>query len=893
MKKSLSYSLGTFAVIVMAVAQILPSAARADVTYLGMINMPGRSTDATTDSTRLPDHIAQNSLNGYGSAIAYTGTGHLFGMLVDRGPNAIPYAGGQPVDNTVNWHNRIQLFSIRLRWDGQHYHVDQHFRGTTPLVTPQGFPYTGLSTAGDPAMGGVLSGDPTENLRLDPEGLRIGPRGRIFVSDEYGPCLYVFNQAGKRIGSYRMPKGFYVANPGPTKKSEKSNTTGRSPNHGLEGLAVSPDGKEIYAILQSSLIQDGGGKHGFFTRIIQWHVDQPDQPAKQYACYLDTDGYRPLEISELAALNSHQLLILARDGYCGKDLTSRKVAFLHKYVVAVDLKGASDVSDIHFKPRDPICPKGVKPVRKTMLMEITRGEHITPASFDRLKADFTNAHPFDQFPEKIEGLTLGPDLTTGPLAGDHLMLISVDNDFLNHDNQLLAFAFSDADLRTLGLSAYQPRRFHFAAPFKPALKPVELAGVSPRRPLPNAPSGDDEKIELAQPQTINVPAWSQRGVAFSSGNHLLLAIDPIWQTVDLYHLSEAAPHPLDPIDLYPSVPGIQGLSAQCAPTAVAVDPTRPLALVTVPGQDPSQSGTLVGFDLRRETLGRCILSQSVGCVPSDVAVSGDGRWAVICDQASVLKRTPGQIEVADLQALKMTDQTAPVSTTPVPGLAAALGMPVGEVEPTCVAIDPDSRFAAVTCRQSDAVALVDLSHASANLAGILPLIYGAHPHGIAIINGVPGPDGRQASLIAVAEQGRFDRTGRMLGQSLSLTWVDAHHLNRLPRLMARMRLGRRDQAGQAAVATDPTAVAMGRLGSRVIAVVTLKAIDQLLCIDVTDPTNPALIGRVQTGRRPVSVSLTPRGDHLLAIVGDAGHHGPGQITLCRITQHRTMLSDSR
>lgn len=36
-------------------------------------------------------------------------------------------------------------------------------------------------------------------LRFDPEGIRVGPNGTFFVSDEYGPYLFEFDRQGDSV----------------------------------------------------------------------------------------------------------------------------------------------------------------------------------------------------------------------------------------------------------------------------------------------------------------------------------------------------------------------------------------------------------------------------------------------------------------------------------------------------------------------------------------------------------------------------------------------------------------------------------------------------------------------------------------------------------------------
>jgi len=67
------------------------------------------------------------------------------------------------------------------------------------------------------------------------------------ISDEYGPYVYQFNRyTGKRIKVFTLPSKFAVSNLSPVGATEISNNqSGRVANKGMEGLAITPDGKTL------------------------------------------------------------------------------------------------------------------------------------------------------------------------------------------------------------------------------------------------------------------------------------------------------------------------------------------------------------------------------------------------------------------------------------------------------------------------------------------------------------------------------------------------------------------------------------------------------------------------------------------------------------------------
>ena len=150
-----------------------------------------------------------------------------------------------PLDGAVPFFCRVQKFKIQVR-PGEPVPVTAQITGTTLLTDEAGRQLIGAKSAFD-------TEHPERSLRFDPEGLRV--RGsRWFISDEYGPAVREFDDSGKLVRRFDVPKRFTIAHPSnePTEENAK-NTSGRQANGGMEGLAISPDGKKLFAIMQRPL----------------------------------------------------------------------------------------------------------------------------------------------------------------------------------------------------------------------------------------------------------------------------------------------------------------------------------------------------------------------------------------------------------------------------------------------------------------------------------------------------------------------------------------------------------------------------------------------------------------------------------------------------------------
>src|ERR1700722_14221346 len=369
---SITRTRSRIAIIVFTLGLLAVASASAQVTLLAVGTLDqsrdGSWVDVSGLTYNLENGVPANSLGGVGSAIAYAG-GTTFLALPDRGPNAVEF--DDAIDNTASYINRFHTVSMNLApntsGSGLPFNLTPNLRATTLLwsLTPlvygsgsglgvgSGVPpinnfflhfFTGRSDDFDPSRN---SGDPND-ARLDSEGMRMSNDGlSVFISDEYGPYVYQFSRlTGVRLRSFQLPASFYVTNLSPVAATEISgNTSGRTANKGMEGLAITPDGTTLVGIMQNALIQDAaeGGAAANLLRIVTMDI-ATGRTTHQYA-YLLTTGSG---VSEILALNDHEFLVDERDG-TGREAnvppgnsTNAKIKQLFK----IDLEDAVDVSDM-------------------------------------------------------------------------------------------------------------------------------------------------------------------------------------------------------------------------------------------------------------------------------------------------------------------------------------------------------------------------------------------------------------------------------------------------------------------------------------------------------------------------------------------------------------------
>lgn len=446
--------------IIPLIFTLITPAAYASVDLIAISSVSGNYEDLAIETAgALENGVAGNQLGGVGSGLAYAG-GNVFVSVPDRGPNAASYNAG--VDNTTSYINRFQTWNLSLSPSAPGatlpYTLTPFLTNTTllssnrPLYYGSGITF-GLSS-GAPALNDInrtnyfmgrsdnfdstkLSTDPN-NARFDPEGVRISNDGKnVFISDEYGPYVYQFNRkTGKRTKVFNLPAKFAVSNLNAFGDNEISgNTSGRVANKGMEGLAITPDGKTLVGIMQSPLIQDGGTSSAN-TRIVT--IDISSGATHEYAYELTNIGTlakpKYSTVSEILAINNTEFLVDERDG---KGLGDNSTAVV-KRIYKIDLVGAQEVSNL--VGADLVG----KAAPKTLLLDVVAA--LNTAGINSI-----------DIPAKLEGIAFGPDIKINNTP-KHTLFIANDNDFtatvtdtnhpsgIDNPNKFFVFAIDNSDL---------------------------------------------------------------------------------------------------------------------------------------------------------------------------------------------------------------------------------------------------------------------------------------------------------------------------------------------------------------------------------------------------------------------------------------------------------------
>jgi hypothetical protein len=398
-------------------------------------------------------------------ADGYSGT--LY-MLPDRGYN---------VSGTSDYRARLNTVTMTLKPSASQQSLELNLADTILLTDAAGKPLTGLDPLVDgvrPAGGGFppLPQASTGAVSIDAEAIVRFDDGSFFVSDEYGPYIYRFSADGKLISAIRPPEAFIPKrnskdsfssnNPGAEAPPPKpaNPESGRQNNQGFEGMALTPDGKHLVALLQSATRQDGGTSPETRqnTRMLYYDIADRDHPklvrelVVPLPFYTTADGKRRVAAqSEILALDDNRFLVICRDSGAGYGLESATSRY--RKIELLDTSKATDIAGSKYDDGTPLAPagklvEGIVPATLTTFIDINANAQLN-------KFGLHNGEPRDKnnLYEKWEGMALLPALDPAN-PRDFFLFVSNDNDFVTQNGFQVGAAYKDpsgADVDTMVL----------------------------------------------------------------------------------------------------------------------------------------------------------------------------------------------------------------------------------------------------------------------------------------------------------------------------------------------------------------------------------------------------------------------------------------------------------
>jgi glycerophosphoryl diester phosphodiesterase len=151
---------------------------------------------------------------------------------------------------------------------------------------------------------------------IDPESLQRGRHGDLWVGDEFGPWILHFNARGVLLEApFAMPDDLMSPN-----NPFLSGSSATQPNsRGLEGMAISPDGRHLYAALEGATVADldplrryvyefSTRRKEFTGRVLQYRTEAAGNL-----------------IADLWAVDAHRIVVIERDLGSGVNAVFRRI----------------------------------------------------------------------------------------------------------------------------------------------------------------------------------------------------------------------------------------------------------------------------------------------------------------------------------------------------------------------------------------------------------------------------------------------------------------------------------------------------------------------------------------------------------------------------------------
>jgi hypothetical protein len=385
----------------------------------------------------------------------------------------LPDRGRNDPDAGLFFDYAARLERMRLRFTPDDGRLDLVPDGGLELRDFRGKPFTGA----DPGEGSVTqhgiilpapaSGVGRGKVSLDAESLQFARDGSFYIGDEYTANVYYFDARGHLQGVIQPPAAIAPRRGGrPFFGSLEKSDTGRRNNQGPEGVSLSPDGRTLFVVLQSALVQDssaGDAAGRVNTRVLVYDVSAaptPERPVGHYVVRLPAyndkgDGDAPNRTaaqSEIRAIDNHSFLMLARDG-AGLGAAS-EAPVVYKSILLVDTDRATNLAGTKYETgtvsllQEPASTALSPPIVPVGWAEVVN--MLNPAQLARFGLSV------DALSEKWEAMDIVSALDPEHPA-DHFLFVGNDNDFiarrcrmsgqpcnseLDNDNRILIYRVS-------------------------------------------------------------------------------------------------------------------------------------------------------------------------------------------------------------------------------------------------------------------------------------------------------------------------------------------------------------------------------------------------------------------------------------------------------------------
>ncbi|WP_033341127.1 esterase-like activity of phytase family protein [Catenuloplanes japonicus] len=149
---------------------------------------------------------------------------------------------------------------------------------------------------------------------FDPESIARDGNGGYWIGDEFGPYLLHVDGRGRLLAA-PVPMPGVIA-------PETADRTGEVANlpssKGIEGLAASPDGRHLYALLEGTV--DGDGARDL--RLTEFDTRSGQYTGVRYTYRLEAEG---MVASDVVAVDANRFLVIEHDGGLGANAETKRI----------------------------------------------------------------------------------------------------------------------------------------------------------------------------------------------------------------------------------------------------------------------------------------------------------------------------------------------------------------------------------------------------------------------------------------------------------------------------------------------------------------------------------------------------------------------------------------
>src|SRR5262245_5601174 len=298
----------------------------------------------TAANGRVPPFARRQPVQGFSAVLKSDDGGYL--ALCDNGFGA----KANSADFLLSVYRLTPDFATRSRGTGTvgatlQFNLRDPDRKVSFPIVADGDTYPGSAIPVDPA---ILAGRLLTGADFDIESFRQVSDGSFWFGDEFGPFLIHTDRTGRVLEAPIPLPGVRSPDnplPGPAANLPRSK--------GFEGMALSPDGRFLYPLLEGPLTTEADQRR---LMISEFDTHRRAYTGRRWFYRLEASSATGQSIGDMTAVNKREFLVIERDNFEGAAAQFKKIflvdltkvdrdGFLVKREVA-DLMNLADPDDI-------------------------------------------------------------------------------------------------------------------------------------------------------------------------------------------------------------------------------------------------------------------------------------------------------------------------------------------------------------------------------------------------------------------------------------------------------------------------------------------------------------------------------------------------------------------